>query len=116
MTSFQKLWENIQSDKAKKTPHDDRAMSAIRTGIGVREEFWDDFLQVINNSEGLAELLEIPVSKISSWHDKVQHALEKVKQADNIPDTKDSGKLLKTGQPPEVDPHTIVSNPITPGQ
>ena len=42
MSSFQRLWENIQSQKDK-TPQDDRAMSVIRTGLGIRDEFWDDF-------------------------------------------------------------------------
>lgn len=114
MNSFQRLWEAMQADKkaAEKSPHDDKAMSAIRTGIGVREEFWDDFLRVINNSDGLSALLDVPTTKISSWHDRVKHNLEKVRQADAVPDPKDSGKLLKTGQPDEPDPHTLVLNPV----
>ena len=111
MSSFQRLWENIQAQK-EKSPHDDRAMSAIRTGIGVREDFWDDFLLVVNNSEGLSQLLDVPVTRISGWHDKVKHALDKVRQADASPDPKDNGKLLKTGQPDEPDPHTVVMNPV----
>jgi hypothetical protein len=111
MSSFQRLWENIQAQK-EKTPQDDKAMSAIRTGIGIREDFWDDFLQVINNSDGLSQLLDIPTTKIAGWHDKVQHALKKVQQADATPDPKDNGKLLKTGQPDEPDPHTVVMNPV----
>jgi hypothetical protein len=111
MSSFQRLWENIQAQK-EKTPQDDRAMSAIRTGIGIRDEFWDDFLLVINNSEGLSQLLDIPTTKISGWHDKVKHVLDKVRQADASPDPKDNGKLLKTGQSDEPDPHTIVMNPV----
>lgn len=112
MSSFQKLWENIQLQKENNTPHDDRAMSAIRTGIGVSEEFWDNFLSVINNSEGLSQLLDIPVTKIASWHDKVKQSLDKVKKADATPDPSDNGQLIKTGQPDEPDPHTIVMNPV----
>ena len=111
MSSFQRLWENIQAQK-QKSPHDDRAMSAIRTGIGVNETFWEDFLQVINNSDGLSELLGVPVTKVAEWHDKVRHTLDRVKEADNIPDPKDNGKLLKTGQSDEPDPHTVVMNPV----
>jgi hypothetical protein len=113
MSSFQRLWESMQADKAKeKSPHDDKAMSAIRTGIGVREDFWDDFLKVINNSDGLSALLGVPTTKISEWHSRVKHNLEKVRQADNVPDSKDSGTLLKTGMPDEPDPHTVVMNPV----
>lgn len=108
MSSFQRLWENIQAEK-ETSPQDDKAMSAIRTGIGVHDEFWDEFLLVINNSEGISQLLDIPTTKISGWHDKVKHALNKVKQADSSTDVKDNGKLLKTGQPDELDPNTIVT-------
>jgi hypothetical protein len=111
MSSFQRLWENIQSEK-EKMPHEDGASSAIRTGIGVREDFWDDFLLVINNSDGLSKLLDIPTTKISSWHEKVKHALDKVQNSDASPETKEKGKLLKTGQPVEPDPHSIVMNPV----
>lgn len=113
MSSFQKLWENMQAAKqSQSSPHDDKAMSAIRTGIGIREEFWDDFLQVINNSEGLSQLLDIPVTKIASWHEKVKQVLDQVQKADATPDPKDNGKLLKTGQSDEIDPHTVVTNQI----
>jgi hypothetical protein len=111
MASFQKLWENIQAAK-EKSPQDDRAMAAIRTGIGVREDFWDDFLLVINNSEGLSELLNVPTVKIAEWHDRVKHALDKVQKADGTPEPKDNGKLLKTGHSDELDPHTVVTNPL----
>ena len=32
---------------------EDKSMSAIRTGINIRDDFWDDVLQLINNSENL---------------------------------------------------------------
>lgn len=109
MSSFQKLWENMQAHK-ENSPQDDKSMSVIRTGIGIREDFWDDFLMVINNSEGLSELLDIPSTKIATWREKVQRCLDKVNAADSSPDPKDNGKLLKTGQPEEIDPETLVTN------
>lgn len=111
MPSFQKLWENIQATK-EKSPKDDRAVSAIRTGIGVRDNFWDDFLLVVNNSEGLAALLDIPATKISSWHDKIKQTLNQVHQMDNTPKPKNNGKLLKTGHSDEIDPNTVTTNPL----
>ena len=85
-------------------------MSAIRTGIGIRDDFWDDFLQVVNNSEGLSALLDIPVIKIANWHQKIKENLDKVQKTDSVPDPKDNGKLLKTGMSDELDPHTVVAN------
>lgn len=99
MSSFQRLWENIQLKKESIEEKEDKDMSAIRTGIGVRDGFWEDFLLVINNSEGLSQLLDIPVTKIASWHDKISHTLNKVKEADSTPELKKNVKLLKTGQP-----------------
>lgn len=113
MVSFQRLWENIETAKKEGSPKDDRAMSAIRTGIGIRDEFWDDFLSVINNSEGLAALLDVPPLKIGTWHQRVKENLDKVRQADASPDVKDSGKMLKTGTGDDAtDPHTIIMNPV----
>lgn len=57
------------------------------------------FLLVINNSEGLSQLLDVPVVKIASWHDKIKHTLDKVKEKDSTPELKKNVKLLKTGQP-----------------
>ena len=111
MTSFQRLWENIQISK-EKAPKDDKAMSAIRTGIGIRDNFWDDFLQVINNSEGLSELLDISTVKISEWHQRIKDALEKINSVDGDQEVKNNEKMLKTGHSDEIDPNTVVSEPI----
>jgi hypothetical protein len=97
MISFQKLWENMEA--AKGNASESKASSAIRTGIGVREDFWDDFLAVINNSSGLSELLDVPVTKIASWHQKVKKELNKVKEADQTPDSSSNRKMIHTGLP-----------------
>lgn len=94
---------------------DDKGMEAIRNGINIRDDFWDDFLLVINNAGALSELLEVPVTKISGWHSRVSAALEKVKQADTVPDPNDKGEMLKTGMPDddlEPDPKVNVINQV----
>jgi len=98
MISFQKLWENMETAKGDE-PIDSKASSAIRTGIGVREDFWDDFLAVINNSSGLAELLDIPVTKISSWHHRIREELDKIKKADESPSGSGNRTMIHTGLP-----------------
>lgn len=113
--SFLKIWENMHSSSKDDHPLDDKAMSAIRTGLGIDEEFWDNFLLVINNSSGLSELLDVPVTKISSWHEKVRNALKRVQDADAVPDPKEKGKMLHTGLPKddeEKDAHTTVLNQV----
>jgi hypothetical protein len=104
--SFQRLWENMQTQRLKEADQkDSKAMEAIRTGINVSEDFWDNFLQVINNSEALSELLDVPTTKIGSWHSKINDALSKVKQADEGPEVKKKNKMINTGEPdPEEKP------------
>lgn len=97
MISFQQLWENMEASRDE--PSESKASSVIRTGIGVSEDFWDNFLAVINNSTGLSELLDVPVTKISSWHHRIREELDKVKQADGVPDTSTKKKMLHTGLP-----------------
>lgn len=113
--SFQKLWESMESSRKGGHHLDDKAMEAIRNGINVREDFWEDFLLVINNSGALSVLLDIPATKIGAWSQRVKEALDKVKQADAVPDPKDKGKMLKTGMPndeEEPDPKASVINQV----
>lgn len=99
-------------EMSKKSSQDDKSMGAIRNGLNVREDFWDDFLLVINNSGGVSELLDVPVTKIAGWHSKVREALDRVKSADAAPEPSDNGKLLKTGLPAGGDPKAGLTNPL----
>jgi hypothetical protein len=82
-------------------------MSVVRTGIGIDEKFWDNFLLVINNADGLSELLDIPTTKISTWREKIKHALERVESTDSSTKPSSYKKLLKTGQPETQDDESI---------
>jgi hypothetical protein len=98
MFSFQRLWE--QMEELDELPTDDKAMSAIRTGNGVSDTFWNNFLQVINNSDGLSELLDVPVEKIIRWREKIKDSLEKIEKQDK-PKVHKKNKMLSTGHPSE---------------
>lgn len=106
MVSFQRLWENMQGGA-----DGDKPMDAIRTGLNVREDFWDDFLLVLNHSDALAELLQVSPVKISGWHSRVREYLEKVKAADAVPDPKKRGKVIHAGAD---DPFGGGSDPAVP--
>ncbi len=68
MTSFQSLLENMRHFREEENKaSESKAADAIRTGINVREDFWDDFLLVINNGSGMAELLSVPLTVVSGW-------------------------------------------------
>lgn len=85
--------------KESEQPVDDRVASVIRTGFGASESFWDDFVKVLNNSEGLAQLLDVSVEDIATWRNKVTDALDKVKAMDSTKEVGKNKKLVKTGLP-----------------
>jgi PHP family Zn ribbon phosphoesterase len=103
--SFRKLWENMNSDKGNKQPQevDESALTAIRSGIGVNETFWSDFIQVLNNSEGLSVLLDVPIDEISTWRKKIENAIDAIEARDGELSVKKNKKIMKTSLPDDED-------------
>ncbi len=97
--SFRQLMENMYSPEKDAEHIDTKSMKAIRTGIAVRENFWDDFLQVCNNTDAIAELLGVRPEQVSSWGSRVKHNLERVNRADAAGEgeEKPKTKVLDTG-------------------
>lgn len=96
MSSFLRVWEeSIGSGPANET----KATRAIRAGLHVRDDFWQDFMNVCNNAEALAALLDVRVDQVTSWGAKVRHGLKLVEEADRRdgpPNTRK--KTLPTGK------------------
>jgi PHP family Zn ribbon phosphoesterase len=103
--SFRKLWENMNSDKGNKQPQevDESALTAIKSGIGVNETFWSDFIQVLNNSEGLSVLLDVPIDEISTWRKKIENAIDAIEARDGELSIKKNKKIMKTNLPDDED-------------
>jgi hypothetical protein len=99
MVSFLKLWENMSQQREHA---DTKAMMAIRTGINISDDFWDNFISVTNNADALAELLGVREDQVRSWGGRVQEALDKVRNADDTGEgeKKPKTKLLDTGELP----------------
>jgi hypothetical protein len=98
MVSFMRLWENMTHEKDAEHI-DTGAMKAIRTGLNIRDNFWDDFLVVLNNAEALSELLGVRPEQIAGWASRIKHNLERVKRADvaGEGEEKPKAKVLDTG-------------------
>jgi hypothetical protein len=88
---------------------DSKAVHVIRTGLNLRSKqecgnFWEDFLQVCNNTDGMSELLDVRPDQIARWSGKIREMLDKV----NKSDSEESGKkdILNTGggEEPKGDP------------
>ena len=96
MNSFLRVWEeSIGSGPAVET----KSTRAIRAGLNVRDDFWNDFMNVCNNAEALAALLDVRIDQVTSWGHKVRHALKLVEESDRRdgpPNTRK--KTLSTGK------------------
>lgn len=91
--TFLEAWEKTRSIKEN---HNDAAIGAIFTGINVAEDFWDNFILVCNNKEGLAALLNLSPEKVASWPPSIQEYLEKSKSEKN-PESKEKTQIMDTG-------------------
>ena len=101
--SFQQLWE--QMDEAvplMDSGEDTQAIAVIRAGLDLRPDedttFWQDFMDLASNTEGMAELLDVRPEQVSRWSEKIQEYMEKVdaKEAED-PSTKDDKEIIPTG-------------------
>ena len=96
MRSFKSFFD-IREDS-----QETNAMKAIRNGLGINKDFWDQFLLLLNNSEALSDLLNVPVEKIGTWYELVKNNLDKVHESDGEVIPKEKKRLLKTGLPEDL--------------
>lgn len=96
--TFLETWERLRSIKEQ---NNDAAIGAIFTGLNVANDFWDNFILVCNNKEGLAALLNISSDKVASWPLLIKQNLEKSKQEKN-PESKETTHIMDTGAQEEI--------------
>ncbi len=87
------VWDKMNSYR-ETTDHG--AVNAIFTGLNVSEDFWDNFILVCNNTDGLSQLLGVSAEKIASWPIKIQEYLKKSKDHEN-PEDKEKTQVMNTG-------------------
>lgn len=73
------------------------ALLAVVTGLNVAEDFWDNFILVCNNKEGMAELLNVSPEKIASWPAIIKTNLDKAK-THNFDEEDPKTKIMDTGE------------------
>lgn len=76
--------------------NEEMAIRAIRSGLNVNENFWEDFISMIGNSDAVAVLLDIPKEKITGWASRIRQLLEKIQNMDSSSD-KTKHKMINTG-------------------
>jgi len=94
--SFQRLCEIMDRRKALREQEEGEAMqgggesaamTVVRSGLDLRSEdcgsFWDDFMNICNNAEGMSQLLDVPAEQVANWATKVREMVQKIEQADD---------------------------------
>lgn len=79
--------------KEKNFDNEDKIKEIISFGKNIREDFWDDFILLLNNPEGLSALLDIPEENIVTWYGKIKKYLKD--KDDDLEIYKKRRKLLK---------------------
>lgn len=75
MSSFLSIWENMQ--KSKKDKKD--VKSIIHIGYNLYQDFWKNFIQLLQHSESISKLLDVPEHKIATWQEKIETAIQNEK-------------------------------------
>ena len=68
--SFRSLWEQMEKSPLMTSGEDSRALTVVRTGKNLHQKdetsFWDEFITLCANRDGLADLFDVSPEKIST--------------------------------------------------
>lgn len=111
--SFFELWEKVEllemrTEDQKDNPEsllgsgdESPAMQVVRHGMNLSSDdynFWDDFLNLVNNNtDGVADLLDIQREKVGLWSGKINELIEKIKNVDSRKNDKKRSEVISTG-------------------
>jgi hypothetical protein len=82
-----------------------KGLSVIRSGNTMRggetdDSFWEDFMALCGDYEGMAELLGVKPEQVNSWPSRIREAIQSTEkhdmQGENKPEEKQ--EMLPTGQ------------------
>ncbi len=106
MVSFRSLWEELEKQKHLSplmgSGEDSKTLAVVRTGKEMRKEdesqFWDEFISLCSNADGLAELLDVNPEKVRSWPNKIHDALQQLEQHHlENPSEEEKAEVVPTG-------------------
>jgi hypothetical protein len=106
MVSFQKLLDLMESDLEDEVQKN-KSFNVIRKGLEIRDpgcgDFWEDFMAVCADATAVAELLDVPVTKVSKWASIIQEGVKQVEELGS--NNKPKSKVIDTGNEPIADPN-----------
>ena len=74
--------------------NEDQELAAIRAGMNISPEFWQQFL-LLANSPVLPELLGVRKEIVATWSGKISNLIKRVKDIDANSNSKNT--MIKTG-------------------
>ena len=100
--TFSELWEAMDNSPLMDSGESNKADGIIRAGLDLRKDdeqsFWEDFMNLCGNSEGLAELLDVRPEQVSSWPEKIREHLDNIDHQDSeSPTNAEDREMLPTG-------------------
>lgn len=90
MSSFLSIWENMQKSRRDKKD----VKSIIHIGYNISENLWNDIIKLLQNSESISKLLDVPEHKVATWQEKIENAIEDEKSTDSLITSKNN-KIVK---------------------
>lgn len=106
MISFAQLLEQLEKQK-ESTPlmtsgEDGPALVVVKSGKNLHDDgqtsFWDEFISLCGNSEGVADLLGVSREKVNSWPARIKEQLDKIQQNGADPQEDQDTKVVPTGE------------------
>lgn len=107
MVSFAKMWEVVEKQKSQTSPLMNSGeelgyINVLRTGQQLHKEkqtsFWDEFVSLCSDSEGLAQLLGVKREQVKNWPAKIRDGLNELEQHKAMnPQDKEDTQLIPTG-------------------
>lgn len=94
--TFFSLMEHMS---AADVQQNDATVEVVRSGMNLSPDFWENFIQISGNSDGLAELLDVPKHKVAGWASKINDVLDRIREADDGEAAHNKAKPIPTGMP-----------------
>ena len=99
MANFCNLFENMDyNKKLKEEQIEMKAVEAIQKGLQLDDDFWRNFLLLINNSDALGALLNVKSEKVNTWRHNVKKYLTKYyeKETDEVANIQKKKKFVSS--------------------
>lgn len=90
MFTFKEFRESLDEKSNEKV------IEVVRKGMNLSKYFWDDFLSLCSNSDGMSDLLGTSKDKITSLNEKINKIKNEIEKKDSS-ETKKRDKIIKTG-------------------